>query len=156
MNIMEQLKANPVLLYGIAGVFAGNLLGGTKKSRTGQAVVYGALGAAIGWFVNKGNQQQQQAEISKVIAIESAQTAAEAADAADSATDGFGVAYFGRAGRPAKGTRAYRRARQMLYRNRMGQSQQQQQQQQQAYSNGCDDGGNDSFSMLAGAGVGML
>ena len=72
MNIMEQLKGNPTLLYGIAGVFAGNLLGGTKKSRTSQAVVYGALGAAIGWFVNKGNQQQRQAEISKVIAIESA------------------------------------------------------------------------------------
>ena len=150
MNIMEQLKRNPVLLYGIAGVFAGNLLGGSKKSRASQAVVYGSLGAAIGWFVNKGNQQQQKADISKVIAIESAATAEQAATVAADATDGFGVVYLGRAGRPPRGSRAYHRARRRHFQQQSGQS--------QGYTpnNGYDDGGAFDVSMTSGLGVGMM
>ena len=45
MNIIENIYKNPVVLYGVAGLFAGNLLGGSQKERTSQAVLYGALGA---------------------------------------------------------------------------------------------------------------
>jgi hypothetical protein len=154
MNILENIHKNPTVLYGIAGLFAGNLLGGSQKERTSQAVLYGALGAAIGWFVTKGNEQKARAQVSTVVAIESAETAAKAADAAAAATDGFGLVHFGRAGRPARGTRAYRRARRMLYQQHGGQSPSQAQ--AQSYSNGYDDGGDNAMSMLSGAGVGML
>ena len=96
MNIIENIYKNPVVLYGVAGLFAGNLLGGSQKERTSQAVLYGALGAAVGWFVTKGNEQKQRAQINKVIAIESAETASNAAEAAAAATDGFGFVHLGR------------------------------------------------------------
>tara|TARA_R110000824_G_scaffold45842_3_gene132352 strand:+ start:286 stop:693 length:408 start_codon:yes stop_codon:yes gene_type:complete len=113
MNVFEKLQQNPVMLYGAAGLLAGNLLGGSQKERTGQAVLYGALGAAVGWFVTKGREQASSAEVSEAEAMNEAQIADKAAMVAN-ALNGWG----GPAGsRPQRGTRQYRHARRRLLEN---------------------------------------
>jgi hypothetical protein len=113
MNVFEQLQRNPVMLYGAAGLLAGNLLGGSQKARTGQAVLYGALGAAVGWFVSKGREQASSAEAIEAVALDEAQIADKAALVANE-LNGWGAA---RGGRPTRGTAQYRHARRRLLEN---------------------------------------
>ena len=72
MTVFEQLTKNPVFSFAALGALAGSMLGGSRKAQANQAVLYGSLGAAAGYFFDKSKKERAKAQAQAVMAQQKA------------------------------------------------------------------------------------